>query len=55
MTWLMPTEAYAPTTCRSSSRLWLAAVRCAIGRSVVCSAICWVALTVRSRVEPEAP
>ena len=55
MTWLIPTDAYAPTTCRSSSRLWLAAVRWAIGRSVVCSAICWVALTVRSRVEPEAP
>ena len=52
MTCRIPTDAYAPTTCRSSSRLWLAAVRWAIGRRVVCSAICWVAVTVRSRVEP---
>jgi hypothetical protein len=50
-----PAAAYEPITRRSSSRLWLAQVRCAIERSVVCCAIASVARMVRSRVEPLAP
>ena len=51
----MPASAYDPTTRRSRSRVWLAQVRWAIVRSVVCSAIARVTSMVRSRVEPLAP
>jgi len=51
----MPADAYEPTTRRNWSRDWLAHVRWAIVRKVVCCAIASVAAMVRSRVEPLAP
>ena len=50
-----PDAAYEPITRRSWSRLWLAQVRWAIERNVVCWAMASVAVMVRSRVDPLAP